>query len=276
MGKIESALRRAKMANKQVADKAQADKRRASNLQVPADPDREVWAGTPELQLDTGVMARERIVLGLPPLEGAEIAYKMLRTRVLKTMRSNGWSSIIVTSPNKGAGKSVTSINLAVSLAREENLSIYLVDTDLRRPSLHNYLGVEDVSCDLTQYLAGKAGLQDIIVRSDVQRLYFVLNTTQHKHSAELLTSQKMKQFVDDLQRRAGKSIIIFDMPPMLMTDDVLAFCPQADAVLLVAAQSGTKRDDLATTLSVLEGSNLLGVVLNKSNEIVDEYGYYY
>lgn len=272
MGKIETALQ---MAKQQQKVRSGPGRRRVYD-----DPSTEVeglsaWDGVRRVQLDPKRMARCRITLGLAEPDSTEMAYNMLRTRLIRRMRSNGWSSLIVTSPNVGAGKSVTAINLAISLARERNQTVYLIDLDLREPCLHQYLGVETAQEGLTAYLNGQGELSDVLVDGGVPRLYFALNTVAHQHSAELLTSPRMLRFVQELNAADPNGLVVYDTPPVLVADDALAFLPHANGVLLVAAQGETKREDLAKSTALLEDGNLLGVVLNKAVDVQKDNVYY-
>jgi protein-tyrosine kinase len=273
MGKIETALQMAKEAQAKKV-RSRSDRRRPGDG-LPVDPAIEEWAGVAKVRLDQECMAKHRITLGLPERGSAEMAYNMLRTRLIRRMRNNSWSSVIVTSPNAGAGKSVTAINLAISVAREQNQTAYLVDLDLREPSLHVYMGVEEPPGGVTAYLTGSAGLDSALVDGGIRRLYFAFNTIAHQHSAELLTSPRMRQFVEELKHHDPNGIVIYDTPPLLAADDALAFLPQVDCLLLIAAQGETKREDLAKSIGLLEETNLLGVVLNKSVDFERENVYY-
>lgn len=272
MGKIETALQRAKQAQSKGAGTA---RRTSKDFIVPDGATDTLWQGVAKVQFDHDRMAKNRVTLGLPERNSAEMAYNMLRTRLIRRMRNNGWTSIIVTSPNAGAGKTITSINLAISLAREHNQTVYLVDLDLREPKLNQYLGVDDPPGGITKYLYGTGSVADALVDGGVPRLFVALNTVAHQHSAELLTSSRMQQFVEELKRRDPNGIVLYDAPPVLVTDDVLAFMPMVDCVLLIAAQGETKREDLSKAITLLEDTNLLGVVLNKSVDIERENVYY-
>lgn len=272
MGKIETALQMAKQAQ---ANKVRTRGDRRQKIDALPDSAPAAWAEVARVQVNVDSMARHRITLGLPERGSAEMSYNMLRTRLIRRMRNNSWSSVIVTSPNAGAGKSVTAINLAISVAREQNQTAYLIDLDLREPSLHHYMGVEMPPGGLTSYLHGSGSLADAMVDCGIPRLYFCFNTIAHQHSAELLTSPRMRQFVEELKRHDPNGIVIYDTPPMLAADDALAFLPQVDSLLLVAAQGETKREDLAKSISLLEETNLLGVVLNKSIDFERENIYY-
>ncbi|MDH4316169.1 MAG: CpsD/CapB family tyrosine-protein kinase, partial [Gammaproteobacteria bacterium] len=249
MGKLETALRRAK--------ELHAGKRGSRRESPIAETDADqpgsagIWQNLARVELDTDTMARHRLTEGSKQYFGAAMAYNMLRTRLIKRMRDNAWSSVIVTSPNPGAGKTVTALNLAFSLAREQSQRTYLIDLDFRVPSLHTYVGVTPTR-DITSYLDGECSASEVVSASAIDRLYFGFNTVQHEYSAELLTSRRMREFVGALKDNDPNAAIIYDAPPVLAADDVLAFGPLADAVLLVVAEGETSRDDLAKAVDLL------------------------
>lgn len=274
MSKLESALKRAKELHDTSGWTNKRQRRRTTDVSAERANDSEAWRGIGQVKVDETTMARHRIALGLRSNHGAHMAYNMLRTRLIRRMRDNNWSSLIVSSPDMGAGKTVTSINLATAIAREQGQSVYLVDLDLREPSLHKYLGVTP-DAGLTEYLDGKKELVDVVTHIGIPRLFFVFNAIDHEHSAEMLTSQRMGQFIDELRAKDPNGLIIYDAPPMLVADDVLAFSPRADAILLVVAEGETKRDDLQRSIQSLTDSNLLGIVLNKSHDVIQRSTYY-
>ena len=224
------------------------------------------------------VMERSRIIQAVDD-HSAKSAYNVLRTRVLQRMRSNRWRSLIVTSPGPGEGKTLTSSNLALSLARDVNQSATLVDLDLMRSSVAKYLGIDvDVKAGVGDFLAGGASLAEVLYSpTEFERLVLVPNREPVENSSDLLGSPRMKEFAADILKQSDQSIVIYDMPPVLACDDVLAFCPNVDAILLVVAQGKTERAALEKTMSMLNEYNILGVVLNMSDESSkdDAYGYY-
>lgn len=224
------------------------------------------------------VMEESRIVSAIDD-NAAKSAYDLLRTRVLQRMRSNNWRTLLVTSPSPGEGKTLTAMNLAISLSRDVNQSVLLVDLDLRRSSVAKYLGMDiDVKMGIGDFLQGNAQISDIAYTpGEMQRLAVVPNREPVENSSDLLGSPRMKELVSWLRQESEQSIIIFDMPPVLSCDDVLAFCPEVDAILLVVAQCTTEREALSKTMGLLAEKEILGVVMNKSTEIgsKDSYSYY-
>lgn len=215
-----------------------------------------------------------RVILSDDQDEYVRSAYKMLRTRTLQRMRQNNWHVIGVTSPLQGDGKSLTSVNLALSLARETTLSVILLELDLRRPTICKQFGFEPAK-GLSDYLDGTAELDDILFRpAGTQRMAILPNTDIYENSSEILSSPKAATLIDELRGSDPGRVIICDLPPYLATDDVLAFAPLADAFLVVVSEGRTSREVLEKGLDILQELPLLGVVLNRSEDATT--GYYY
>jgi Mrp family chromosome partitioning ATPase len=212
------------------------------------------------------IMEKNKI---LPAVEdkGAVTAYKVLRTRVLQRMRSHKWRNLIVTGAGAGEGKTLTACNLAVSISKDVNQSVFLIDLDLQRPSIAKYFGLEPEK-GIGDYLMGNAEIEDIVYSpQNLDRIAIIPNRTAVEGSSELLASPRMRSLLKWLREQGGQPLAIFDMPPVLSCDDVLAFYPLADALLMVASQGITNREGLARAVDMLTDCNLLGVVLNQSNE---------
>lgn len=209
------------------------------------------------------VLRRHR-VLGTSDAPAVRHAYKMLRTQVAQRLRSNGWNSVIVTSPGTGAGKSLTAVNLAIALASEVNHTVLLVDLDLRRPSIARHFGYEPAS-GLRDYLLDDAPLRDILFNPGIDRLAILPGGKPFDESSELLTAPKMVRLAQELKSRYDGRIVIYDMPPVLLCDDVPAFAPNVDAVLLVVEEGKTRTDEVTQSMGMLRDVPLLGTVLNKS-----------
>jgi protein-tyrosine kinase len=197
-------------------------------------------------------------------------AFKILRTRVLRRLDMHKWSSIAVSGMSVGEGKTLTAINLALALSQDVNTFVFLVDLDLQRPQIANYLGMS-FEKGLSDYLLGKAELDDVVYKLHSERLGVIPNARAFQHSSEFLN---MGEFIGALEREVPRRIVIFDMPPLLASDDVLAFAPQFDSLLLVVSEGKSGRAMLRGAKEVLAEMNLLGVVLNRSKER-NESAYY-
>jgi protein-tyrosine kinase len=216
----------------------------------------------------------------LPQLQdaGALRAYKILRTRVLRRLQANQWHSFAVTGVTVGEGKTLTAINLAIALAQDPSTWVALIDLDLQRPRVAEYLGMRSGRGEkgLSDYLQGNASFENIVYAPDIERLAVIPNFSPVVDSSETLTSPRMAELMQALEAETPRRILIFDMPPVLAADDVLAFAPQIDGLLLVVAEGTTERNSLRSAKEVLAEMNLLGVVLNRSAERNDSAYYSY
>ena len=200
-------------------------------------------------------------------------AYNILRTQVLQRLSSQGWNALAVTSPAPAAGKTVTAINLAISLAREVQHTVLLVDLDLRNPNvakkfnLNNEFGILD-------YLTSDKPLVEMLVNPGIERLVLLPGTKPVENSSELLSSPKMVRLVDELKSRYPSRFVIFDLPPLLTTDDALAFAPYVDSTLLVLHEGVTTNTEVKRSMEMLGNISVLGTVLNGSSEKQNTYYY--
>ena len=203
----------------------------------------------------------------------AERSYKILRTRVQQRMEENSFHSIAVTAPSAGDGKTLTAINVAIAMARDVNTWVFLVDLDMQRPKIGAYLGLQ-YDKGLSDYLAGSASFDEIVYEPGVERLAVVPNGRPLEQSSELLASPRMAELMRSLAAEVPRRIVIFDMPPLLLSDDVLRFLPNVDGLLFVVSEAMTQRAALTHAREILPEDKLLGVVLNRSHER-EESGYY-
>ena len=212
-----------------------------------------------------GWLRQNRIITG-DSADSYAHAYKVLRTQVSQRMRQHGWRTLAVTSPGQGDGKTLTAINLAISLAMESNQTVLLVDADLRRPSVHTYFGFE-AQVGLRDHLQEATPVEQLLVHPEIRRLVILPGGAPLENSSEMLSSPMMLRLVQEVKRRYPSRLVIFDLPPVLATDDVLAFAPYLDASLLVIQDGKTPRDEATRAAEMLQAANhnLIGTVLNKA-----------
>jgi Mrp family chromosome partitioning ATPase len=226
-----------------------------------ADP----WLALGEVALDPRGLLRERIVTR-DKSDPAHIAFDALRTRLLKALHDNRWSRIAITSPTKGCGKTMVSCNLAFSLARQPETRCMLVDLDLRMPQIAGRLGQREAYA-IEPFLLGEVAPRDYLRRAGAN-LALGLNTARVWNAAELVQSSRVAKTLAASLDLYRPHVVIYDMPPMLTSDDVLAFLPNVDGVLLVAAGGETKAGEIEECERLMaEHTNFLGVVLNKAED---------
>lgn len=284
MERIQSAIHKARLAREGKAE-PESPRTEVSATTIPAQPADAAapaasavdaaWAKLEVFRPGRQELERNRVVT----LEPGTLAtpFDVMRTRLLKQMRANGWKRLAVTSPGSGCGKTMTCLNLAFSLARQSEIRTMVIEIDLRRPSMARTLGLKQHH-SFAEVLAGRAAPVDNLVRYGMN-LAFGTNYGPTRNSAELLHSASVGDALARLEETYAPDVVIFDMPPMMAGDDAIAFLGKADCALLVAAAGNTtitqvdhcERDIAAHT-------SVLGVTLNKCRYLDRDqsYGYEY
>jgi protein-tyrosine kinase len=204
-------------------------------------------------------------------------SFDMLRTQVLQSMDPKGWRTLAVTSPTPGCGKTVTALNLAISIARQPERSALLVDLDLQRPNVARTLGLNLHNDGVLGVLEGKATLSEVVINARLgDQQLFVVPTVPTPGSSELMASRAMGAMIQNLKRDYNSRTIIIDMPPILTGDDVIAILPQVDCVLLVAAVGSSTVAQIEECGRHLQSVELVRIVVNKVPEASTNYQYYY
>jgi capsular exopolysaccharide synthesis family protein len=222
------------------------------------------YTKTRTLEIPDSILRERRVLAGFD--QGAfKDSYKILRTQVIHRLREHNWSVLAVTSPGSNEGKTLTATNLAISLAMETTQTVLLVDADLSRPSIHTLFGIK--RCEgLTEYLIDDIPVEDLLIHPGIGRFVLMPGGRPIYDSVEALTSPKMVSLVEEFRNRYPARIVVFDLPPLLDTADVLAFSPYTDALLLVVEEGRTTVDDLERALALVrDHTPVLGTVLNKA-----------
>jgi capsular exopolysaccharide synthesis family protein len=215
------------------------------------------------------------LVAALAPQSYAAEQYRSLRTRIKRAENGRAVRSIVITSPNKGDGKSVTAANLAITMAQEFQQRVLLVDADLRRPTIHKLFGVPD-GPGLVDVLVGAVDLNQALVHVPEYNLTLLPAGTTPTHPAELLGSATMRRVLDTLRTRFDR--ILIDMPPVSPLADMHIVAPMADGLLMIVRAGVTPKPAIERAIAGLEMSKVLGLVLNESGghetTAYEGYGY--
>jgi protein-tyrosine kinase len=243
----------------------------------PTAPTDELSAGFATVHLNPALLEAHRIVAH-GGLDAQARYYDMLRTQVLQEMDRSAWQFLAVTSATSGCGKSVTACNLAISIARLPKHSVLLVDLDFHKPSVTQYLGI-DAPSGVLSVLEARANLSDVVIEAEFGRnsLLVLPGEECRSGSAEWMTSEAMATLLQNIKRNFRSRIVIFDLPPMLVSDDVISILPQMDAVLLVAGVGETAPADIQECQKHLSSTPVVRVVVNRVTEKAGAYyGYGY
>jgi len=221
------------------------------------------YSQTRTIKLNDDELKDRRIVAGFAHDKRSE-PYRQLRGQILNKFRQNNWQTLAITSPNSGGGRTLTAMNLAISLSLEVNQTVLLVDLDLRQPGIASCIGVDDVEYGIVDYVNGTQSLENILIHPGFERLVLLPGTPQGAFTSEILSSPEMKAVKDELVARYPGRLIIFDLPSVLSHDDALVFAPGCDATLMVIEEGGTKKKEIERAYQLLDGCNIIGSVLNK------------
>lgn len=233
------------------------------NLPAVHDPD-VFWDSLSVAVPDTAQLA-DANVISATRAHPAHAAFDMLRTRMLQALADNSWSRVAVTAPTRGCGSSFVTLNLAYAAARLENTRTVVMDMDLRKPSLGDMLNIEAPE-DMRAYLAGEIAPEDFLV-STQPNLAMGLSASTVDNSAEIFQATMTGDVLDELGDLLAPDLVLFDMPPALEYDDVLAFLPNVDAVLIVAGGGVSSAEEITKVEQILsEVKPILGVMLNKAD----------
>ena len=293
MERVRSAIQKAKIAREQMGidasyqpelrPKEQRDREAVEHPAAQAAPaaastaprgNDQAWADMEPFTPKPKLMAANRVVT-FDQKDPAHVAYDMMRTKIYSTCRANNWRTIAITSPTAECGKTLTSVNLAFSFARHKDIRTVLMDLDLRRPMVAETLGIT-APHSMGRFLEGADPISSHFLRYD-QTLAIGSNNRRILNAAEVLQHANAQKTMEVMKAAINPDIIIVDLPPMMATDDVMAFLPNVDAVLLiVGAGSSTLREVDDCERDLAEQTEVMGVVLNKCQFVPDSYSYSY
>jgi len=214
------------------------------------------------LQRTHGVVKMDRSAL-------AE-SFKMLRNQVLQRMRADGHTLLAVTSPRRIDGKSLTAVNLALTMAANYDAAVLLVDADLTGQGLQTLFGLEGER-GLSDHLMNGVPIPELLINPGVARFVLLPSGQQAVlNSSELLATRAAQQLILEMKQRYRDRYIIVDLPPLLDTADALAFLPQVDTTLVVIEEHTTSLQDIEAMSELLAPFNLIGSVMSHAREAED------
>ncbi len=272
MSKLRKALDKAKEARgEQIETQARNNEEKASAtaaaiheeaVETQYKPLKPVYTDTKVFQCDPDFLHQNRVISVCTRDEADRL--KILRTQILNQMSEEGKNVLLVTSPSPGEGKTLTAINLAISFSHQFNKTVLLVDANIRNPSIHKYLGLDEGS-GLSDYLVNHASLTDGLINPGMDRIVIFRAGTPRTNSAELLGSQRMQALLSEMKDRYPDRFIIFDSAPVLTSADPLVFANFVDGILIVVEAEKTKREDLMKVMEMMKNKPIIGTVFNKS-----------
>ncbi|MAU45852.1 MAG: exopolysaccharide biosynthesis protein [Yangia sp.] len=279
-GRVSTEPARAEARRGQTAPRPAAPAVATRTAQSPTPLQQRGWHDLAEVSVDARHLERNRIVTAARQ-DPAHAAFDILRTKLLQGLADHGWKRVAITSPTKDCGKTFTAANLAVSLSRHQNCRTLLLDCDLRRPTLHKIMGFRDPG-SMGDMLRGLLPPERHLVRMGENAIHaghniaFGFNGAVEPYASELLQTPRTAETLRQVETMLQPDVVLFDLPPALYFDDVMAFRPLFDGVLLVIG-GGLTTDKEVREVERLLGKNtpLLGMVLNKAEGTsLDKYTY--
>lgn len=230
---------------------------------------------TRTVAVDPEVLRRNRLIGGGEGEAVVAEGYKLLRTHIQQLTNAEGRNALMITGPRQGEGKTLTAINLAISIAQEVNQTVLLVDADLRSPSVHRCFGIRTGE-GLVDYLTAGVPISELLIHPEgLDKLVLLPGGRPSNRAAELINSPLMAELVQELKHYYSNRYVIFDLPPLLAFADALAFAPLMDGIIVVVEAGKTAREDIERCQEMLKKFNLLGFVLNKLEILQPAYNYY-
>ena len=217
------------------------------------------YSESKSIELDFTRLAENRVVSMIPDAPEAEY-YKVLRTNIQQRTRENKWNTIMITSVHPDEGKTLTSINLAITFAKEFNQTVLLVDCDLKRQKIHQYLNFS-FEYGIIDYIVEDRPLKDLILWPNIEKLTLISGGKTIANSSELLGSPKMKALVREIKNRYADRFIIFDVPPVLSGADAITFSQMVDCILMVVEEGRTSIKEIKKALEMIPTEKLISEI---------------
>lgn len=205
-----------------------------------------------------------------PYSQEAEI-FKQLRTSILFPSEGKPPKTIMVTSAVPGEGKSFTSANLAVSIAKGIEEHVLLMDCDMRRPTIHELFGMQTVP-GLSDYLANGHDLSSLLVKTPLPKLTILPGGRPPENPTELLSSKQMADLLDEVKNRYEDRYIIIDSPPPTLTAETGALARRVDGILLVIKAKKTSKEQVEDLLEIVGKEKIIGVMMNWYDPALPRY----
>ena len=259
MDKIKKALEKVEKMEENAQVKGAVSSQKLTKELVP------IYTKTRVVSIDEEVLLKNKIYSYFPDNPLTE-QLRILRTKIINKLEKLNGNTILITSARPGEGKTLISINLAISIAQKYDRTVLLVDSNLKNPMVHTYLGIQ-VDKGLSDVLLGEAHIHEVLINPSIPRFIIMPAGKKVVGSAELLNSPSAEVIFHEIKTRYPERLIIFDSPSVLTCADPLVLADYADAVLMVIEAEKTPAEDIEEAVKLLQEKPLIGVVLNKVRE---------
>ncbi|MBL4757631.1 MAG: CpsD/CapB family tyrosine-protein kinase [Rhizobiales bacterium] len=274
MERLQVALEKARAQRSDAAAIAPEPDKKQTPPPASSAPDKGAWAALAEFRCQKKKLLRNRITTFEGGKESAP--YDMLRTRVLQQAKHNDWRRVAIVSPHSNCGKSTIAANLAFSLSRQRDRRSIVLDLDLRRSGLTKILD-QSGPYGMGDVLGGQVSFADHAKRYGPNVIFGFNNGTTIQTPSEILQDARAKEILDQIEATYEPDLMLFDMPPLMASDDNFGFLQNVDAALLVVAAEKTSMAQIdVAERHIAELTNMMGIVLNKCRYMSGAHGYEY
>ncbi len=233
----------------------------------------ERWNALPIAKTKSAHLQKSRIYADKASNEAQH--YDILRTKLLLEMRRNDWTRIAITSATPACGKTTTACNLIAGLGRQPELRGMLFDLDFRRPSISKLFGISPPR-NLEDVLNDEASFYEHAVRLH-ENTCVSMTTHFVSDPAQLILRSRTVEIIDEIQNDYMPDLMLFDTPPVMVSDETRGFLKHVDAVLIIAAAESTSVAQVdEVEREVAQYTNVAGIVLNKCRFMEEDYEYTY
>lgn len=220
-------------------------------------------------------VTNQLLVAASDPLTPVAEEYRKLKSILVRLTKGETFRNMLmVTSSISNEGKSITSLNLAMALAQEYDHTVLLVDADLRKPSIHTYLGIKQQK-GLSECLLDGLDIKEALIGTGIGRLSLLPAGRQVSNPTELFSSQKSRDFFLEIKHRYHDRYIIIDTPPVLPFAETRSMNSVMDGVVLVVKEGAVPLQHITETLECLKGGEILGIVFNEAS-LENHSGHYH
>ncbi len=233
----------------------------------------ERWAALPTFEPTAERMEKSRIYASKASTEAQH--FDILRTKLLLEMRQNEWTRIAITSPTPACGKTTTACNVIAGLGRQPEIRGMLFDLDFRRPSISQLFGTSPAH-SFEEVLSNQVPFTENAMRLHDNTIV-AMTTKMVSDPAKLILRSRTMDIIDNIQHDYEPHLMLFDTPPVMMSDETRGFLKHVDAVLIVAAAESTSVAQIdEVEREVAQYTSVAGIVLNKCRFMEEDYGYTY
>lgn len=219
-------------------------------------------------------ISAKNLIQSIPPKHPVSEAYRTIRNSLKYFLLEKPFRVLATTSSRQGEGKTLSSINLGISFAKE-NKQVLLIDSDLRNPQMKSFFEL-DGRIGLTTYITGECSLNEAVFSTDVQNLFVMSSGPVPPDPGKILESEQMQQILQELQEEFD--LIILDLPPVFIAQDAIVMGQKADMLVYIVEAGGINEKGLDQALDIIKQARLenIGFVLNKYKPGRERYHYYY